>query len=67
MAEDPFGFKVVRGGEDNWSVKLPHQCDSWEVTDWCGMTQDAATAELERFIAEAQVALRELKAGREHG
>lgn len=51
-----------------WNVYLPHQCDEWHIYDGCGdgeESQARAIADLEKFIAEAQHALTELRAGRE--
>ena len=60
---------------DQWGVQLPHQCDSWQITgskDEEGYWQDVAgheqaTADLERFIAEANEALAALRERREYG
>lgn len=72
----PFGFTVepesiwkYAGGDNlsevgsGWRVKLPHQCDSWDIAgeSMAGVPLAEAVAELERFIAEAQVALAELR------
>jgi hypothetical protein len=53
-----------------WTVSLPHQCDAWVIAgkEWDSdpdVSQTEAIAALERFIAEAQHALDELRAGRE--
>lgn len=65
----PFGFRVQREGE-LWEVSLPHSCDRWAIAGDVNYgeyaSQNMAVLELERFIAEAQVALRELREGREH-
>jgi hypothetical protein len=56
----------LRDGE-GWQVHLPHQCDAWKIAggDYDGVPHAAAVAALERFIAEAQVALAALRAERE--
>lgn len=68
-----FGFTVhyydyTRSGSSltGWAVSLPHQCDDWEIADdgWPGIApQDVAVQRLEAFIAEAQEALKHLRAG----
>jgi hypothetical protein len=70
-----FGFAVVKierpSYEDDpdyptgWSVRLPHQCNYWEIVGEADhpATQDDAAAGLEQFIAEAQQALARLRAG----
>jgi hypothetical protein len=67
-----FGFTVEklynRDADVHWVVRLPHQCDSWEITDECsGAPHAEAVAETERFIAEATEALAALRAGKEYG
>jgi len=71
----PFGFTVgpepVRRYErgqmfvvgPGWRVFLPHQCDDWDVAgeEHDGIPHAEAVAALERFIAEAQVALAKLR------
>lgn len=80
MAEERFGFTVqrpklgspwdlddpLRDGE-GWQVYLPHQCSTWDIAgdDYDGVPHAEAVALLERFIAEAQVALAALRAERE--
>lgn len=71
-----FGFRVYQptnwdsGEPEGWTVSLPHQCDAWVIAgdEWGGdgLTQDAAITELEKFIAEAQVALAALRRGEEY-
>jgi len=67
----PFGFEVqqVPDGDPSdppvWAVDLPHQCDSWSITEW-GVSHAAAVAELERFVAEATDALTALREHREY-
>lgn len=54
----------VQQGE-GWAVSLPHQCDSWDIAGvdtYSSMyTREEAAAEMEKFIAEAQVALEVLR------
>lgn len=56
---------------DKWRVTLPHQCDEWEITGLTepyephGVAHERAVLELEQFIAEAQVALKHLRARKE--
>ena len=52
-----FAAGLTEGGY--FTVRLPHQCDHWVITE----TKDRATAiaETERFIAEAREALAVLK------
>lgn len=80
MPDHPFGFTVQRpklgspwdpddpphDGE-GWQVFLPHKCDAWDIAgdDYEGVPHAEAVARLERFIAEAQVALAALRAERE--
>lgn len=80
MSDQRFGFTVqhpklgsswdtddpIRDGE-GWQVYLPHQCSSWDIAGdgYEGVPHAEAVAELERFIAEAQVALAALRAERE--
>jgi hypothetical protein len=67
----PFGFTVRHDDAEppSWTVGLPHQCDEWLIagSEWGdrSVSQADAVAELERFIAEAQHALDELRGGRE--
>lgn len=42
-----------------YTVQLPHHCDSWEITS--DPDKAKAITEMERFIAEAQVALQTLR------
>lgn len=76
--ESEFGFAVrqVKPGwwfkeepmpEDAWMVKLPHQCDSWDIAGGDGypVPHEEAVAAMERFIAEAQAALEALRERRE--
>lgn len=46
-----------------WRVYLPHQCDAWDITgeSFAGAPLVDAVADLERFIAEAQIALAQLR------
>lgn len=75
---EPFGFTVEKTtrydydlGEEipgYWRVKLPHQCDSWDIAgaDYGdSATHAEAVTALEAFIAEAQQALEALEAERE--
>lgn len=63
-----FNFQVKRADPDwgraGWIVRLPHQCDSWDIAgdDSDGVPHAQAVMELEAFIAEAQAALVKLKA-----
>lgn len=43
----------------SYTVRLPHQCDYWEITKSTDPGQ--AVAAMEAFIAEAQAALQKLK------
>lgn len=43
----------------SYTVRLPHQCDYWEITK--STDREQAIADMETFIAEAQAALRKLK------
>lgn len=60
-----FEFEVGRddyfgsGNSIYYTVRLPHQCDHWEIT----YTQDKAQAiaEMETFVREAQAALEALR------
>lgn len=79
MPEQRFGFTVEHAaihdyvdGQDvevgrGWAVYLPHQCGAWGIAggEYEPVSQAEAVAELERFIAEAQVALAALRDGRE--
>lgn len=74
MAEiETFGFKVECPADDdgntadNWSVRLPHQCDAWDIAGsyWHPVPHAEAVAELERFITEATAALEALRERRE--
>jgi len=47
----------------SYRVDLPHQCDAWKVVDTADRTE--AVARMETFVAEAQEALRLLKAASE--
>lgn len=66
---EPFGFKIRYSAETaydpiaGWRVYLPHQCDSWDIAGeyWAPVPREDAIAELERFIAEAQATLAELR------
>jgi hypothetical protein len=64
-------FEVKRDpeGDDQWHVRLPHQCDYWDVVgeSYGSAPHAQAVAELEQFIARAQGALEVLKARREQG
>lgn len=62
----PFGLEV-KLTDKGWKVRLPHQCDLWDIVgeDCDGATHGEAVAELERFIAEAHEALGHLMAGRQ--
>jgi len=42
-----------------YTVRLPHQCDSWEITRT--RTREEAISEMETFIREAQEALARLR------
>lgn len=57
---DAAGYREVGSG---WRVRLPHQCDSWDIAgeSQAGVPHAEAVAALERFIAEAQIALTELR------
>jgi hypothetical protein len=55
--------------KDRWTVSLPHQCDSWEITGEyrAGVDHDVAVAELEEFILQARAALVALRVRQEMG
>jgi hypothetical protein len=69
----PFGFAVepepIWGSDGyaqdvtGWRVYLPHQCDAWDIAGEmsAGAPHAEAVAALELFIAEAQVALAQLR------
>lgn len=64
-----FGFSVnKKKDKDEWSVLLPHSCDSWGIVgdDWDYVPHDKAVAELTSFIAEATDALVKLTNREEH-
>lgn len=42
-----------------YTVRLPHQCDAWEITE--ERDRDAAIEVMETFIREAQAALEKLR------
>lgn len=79
MPEERFGFTVrrrpVRGFKSRpyremgagWWVYLPHSCEEWDIAGgrYSGVPHEEAVARLERFIAEAQVALAALRDERE--
>lgn len=50
-----------------WWVHLPHSCDEWDIAgdEYEGVPREEAVTLLERFIAEAQVALAALRGERE--
>lgn len=57
-----FGFQVGYEGEpgERWlHVRLPHQCDEWQVA--CTRNKAEAIERTERFIAEARGALEKLR------
>ncbi|MEV0382380.1 hypothetical protein [Nonomuraea sp. NPDC050643] len=57
-----FEFEVgTWGGDDEWYVHLPHQCDYWEIARHS--TRPKAIEELEKFLVEAQAALELLRSG----
>jgi hypothetical protein len=70
---EPFDFKVTHVLDDDeqptdeWSVRLPHQCEPWDIAGgyYKGVPHADAVAEVERFIAEAQSALAALVERRE--
>jgi len=72
----PFGFQVTHHEErdidygkgpvhydEGWSVRLPHSCEDWDITPdyWKGCSHEIAIQEMERFVAEAQNALKALR------
>jgi hypothetical protein len=66
-----FGFMVEKYDDpddgERWTVKLPHQCDSWEITEeYSGSPHDEAVDRLEAFINEAREAMAALTAKREY-
>lgn len=79
MADQRFGFTVQRKSildfnvwpsreiGPGWWVSLPHHCEEWDIAgdEYDGVPHEEAVALLERFIAEAQVALAALRAERE--
>lgn len=71
MSDLKFGFRVradvsLRAPADTWEVYLPHQCSHWEITGFRD-SHEAAVANLEEFIAEAQDALAALREHRAFG
>jgi hypothetical protein len=61
-----FHFMVEPGKHGGWTVRLPHQCDSWDIAGddgWYGVEHAEAVARLTQFIAEARSALDALVAG----
>jgi hypothetical protein len=69
-----FGFRVRHPRDwednitsDNWIVELPHQCDAWTIAgdEYHGSPHAEVVAGLEKFIAEAVIALVALREGRE--
>lgn len=80
MPEERFGFTVQRKpirDFDSWPTRevgvgwwvcLPHSCEEWDIAGDKydgGVPHEEAVARVERFIAEAQVALAALRAERE--
>lgn len=80
MTGSKFGFTVEHINEDHedweaertpgWKVCLPHRCGEWRIDDgffsYEGTDQQAALAELDQFIAEAQQARAALARGDEY-
>ena len=55
------GIEVLHDAEsDHWTVRMPHQCDEFEIA--YREPHEKAVATLGRFIAEAQQALAHLEA-----
>lgn len=53
------GFTIPARPE-SWRVKLPHQCDDWDIAR-DGATRVQAIEDLEKFIGEAQELLARLR------
>lgn len=53
--------------DGGWHVRLPHQCDAWDIAgaDFSAASREEAIIELEEFIAEARQALAALREERE--
>lgn len=66
---DGSDFTVRQNDAGEWLVFLPHQCDAWDIAGdeafGDGVSHAEAVAALEKHIADAQVALRGLRAGTE--
>jgi hypothetical protein len=62
---DGSDFTVRQNGAGEWLVFLPHQSDAWDIAGnegyGDGVSHAEAVAALEKHIADAQVALRELR------
>lgn len=62
-----FGLTVARGAHGGWWVRLPHQCDEWDIAGdrHEGEPYDEAVLQLEALVAEARTALENLRMGQE--
>lgn len=59
-----FEFTVHKDDDGKYRVRLPHQCDMWDIAGeeyGPGASFKEAVEKLEKFIAEANNALLELK------
>jgi hypothetical protein len=62
---DKFGFEVVES-DGEYSVRLPHSCDSWCITgnqSYSYVSKERAIEEMEQFIKEAQEAIEIIRNG----
>ena len=53
------GYLTADGTLVLYTVTLPHQCDSWVITET--LSREDAVTEMEAFIREAQAALEKLR------
>jgi hypothetical protein len=59
----PWGF-TVEEHEGGYTVFLPHQCESWAISEpYEYVDKEQAAVELEDFLAEGQRALEALRRG----
>lgn len=73
--QDKFGFcvRLKRHWDTEepigWAVRLPHQCDAWDIAGdaYEGVEHAQAVAALERFLSEGTEALAALRARRHYG
>ena len=70
MVWDPVTYTHTDVPTGKWTVSLPHQCDRWVVVGEGyaeGVDHSSAIVNLTKFINEAQIALRHLRAEEEFG